>query len=218
MIKLNLNKDQKVFFTSDTHYNHTNICRGVSRWRDKNGNVPVSQTRNFNNLDQMNSTIVDNINQVVGENDILFHLGDWSFGGFDSIKEFRDRIICKNIHLILGNHDHHIENNKNEIASLFTSVSQYQVLYLEYKNRKYSFVLFHYPICSWHDMNAGRMLLHGHTHLPPDYKIGQGKSIDVGVDGNFLNPYELSEIISLLENKPIKALSLPQDHHEENLK
>ena len=31
------------------------------------------------------------------EDDFLIHLGDWSFGGFDSIKEFRSRINCKNI-------------------------------------------------------------------------------------------------------------------------
>ena len=46
------------------------------------------------------------------ENDILYHLGDWSFGGLNQIWEFRKRLNCKKIHLILGNHDHHIENNK----------------------------------------------------------------------------------------------------------
>lgn len=218
MINLSLNKDQKVFFTSDTHYNHTNICRGVSRWRDKNGKIPINQTRDFDNLGKMNSAIVNNINKYVGEDDILFHMGDWSFGGFESIKEFRDRISCKNIHLILGNHDHHIENNKDGISNIFTSVSQYQMLNIKIENKKYNFILFHYPICSWHDMNSGRILLHGHVHLPNRYKIGQGKSIDVGVDGNNLKPYELNEIIKLMEKQPIKSLSLPHDHHEENLK
>ena len=35
----------------------------------------------------------------------------WSFNGFDKIIEFRNRLNCKNIHLILGNHDTHIEKN-----------------------------------------------------------------------------------------------------------
>ena len=29
----------RVWITSDTHYHHTNICRGVSGWKDENGNV-----------------------------------------------------------------------------------------------------------------------------------------------------------------------------------
>ena len=106
-MKLVLKKDQQLFFTSDTHYNHTNICSATTKWVPTNRN-----TRQFNSLDEMNNTLVNNINEVVGENDILIHLGDWSFGGFDSIAEFRDRINCKNIHLIYGNHDHHIRKNK----------------------------------------------------------------------------------------------------------
>jgi calcineurin-like phosphoesterase family protein len=64
-------------------------------------------------------------------------------------------------------------------------------------------------------MNKGVMLLHGHVHLPKHYRIGQGKSLDVGVDGNDLNPHSLSEVINLLKCQPIKALSLPLDHHAE---
>ncbi len=111
MMKIKLNKG-RIFFTSDTHYGHTNICRGVSNWRDENGNVPIHQTRDFKSLDHMNDYIVNSINSKVGEDDILFHLGDWSFGGFDNVAKFRSRVKCKNIHLILGNHDHHIERNK----------------------------------------------------------------------------------------------------------
>lgn len=106
-MKIILEKGQRLFFTSDTHYNHSNICSATTSWAKGEGS-----TRKFDSLEKMNDTLVNNINEVVGENDILFHLGDWSFGGFEKIAEFRDRINCKNIHLILGNHDHHIERNK----------------------------------------------------------------------------------------------------------
>jgi calcineurin-like phosphoesterase family protein len=105
MLKIDLNFGQKLFVTSDTHYNHKNICRGVTNWRTADGEIPISQTRDFKNLDHMNDAIVNKINEVIGQDDILIHLGDWSFGGFESIKEFRDRLICKNIYLIYGNHD-----------------------------------------------------------------------------------------------------------------
>jgi calcineurin-like phosphoesterase family protein len=111
-MKIILDKGQRVFFISDSHYNHSNICRATSNWGDD------SKTRDFKSLDHMNSVLVDNINSMVGENDILFHLGDFSFGGFDKIGEFRSRILCKNIHLVLGNHDHHIERNKEDRKSV----------------------------------------------------------------------------------------------------
>ena len=41
-----------------------------------------SVTRDFKSLDHMNDAIVDNINNMVGVNDVLIHLGDFSFGGF----------------------------------------------------------------------------------------------------------------------------------------
>jgi calcineurin-like phosphoesterase family protein len=221
-MKIKLNKG-RIFFTSDTHYAHTNICRSVSNWRDENGNVPINQTRDFKSLDHMNDYIVNSINGKVGEDDTLFHLGDWSFGGFDNIEEFRNRINCKNIHLILGNHDHHIERNKNDIQRLFSSVHQYLRLQVSVMpgTKLYAgevdLVLMHYPIASWHNMNDGVIHLHGHVHLPPDKKLAAGKAMDVGCDGNDMTPYSLGQIMKIMQTQPIAKLSLPQDHHEEEL-
>ena len=119
-MKIVLEKGQKLFFTSDTHYGHNNICRATTNWTDAD-----SVTRDFKSLEHMNNTIVDNINSIVGENDVLIHLGDFSFGGFDNIAEFRSRILCKNIHLTCGNHDHHIRRNKGDIQSIFSSTQDY---------------------------------------------------------------------------------------------
>lgn len=219
MWKIKLEQNQNLWFTSDTHYNHKNICRGVSNWRNKEGFVPVTQTRDFDNLDQMNARIVNNINENVGQDDILIHLGDWSFGGFDSIKEFRDRIVCQNIYLLYGNHDHHIENNRQGIQDIFTNTSQYQMLtvYNHKGENKLEFVLMHYPISSWHDMNNGRFHLFGHVHLPANKKIMAGRSMDVGMDGNDLTPYNMKDVVKKLSGRPVQANRLPQDHHEERL-
>ena len=83
MIKIDNNI--KVWITSDTHYSHKNICRGVTNWRMPDGSVPEAQTRPFETIEKMNSTIVNNINECVGQDDILIHLGDWSFSGFETI-------------------------------------------------------------------------------------------------------------------------------------
>jgi len=71
-MKLTLNKGQKLWFTSDTHYNHGNICSATTQWTD-----PVT-CREFESLEKMNAHLVGNINEKVGQDDILFHLGDWS--------------------------------------------------------------------------------------------------------------------------------------------
>jgi calcineurin-like phosphoesterase family protein len=223
-ININLEWGQKLFFTSDTHYNHKNICRGVTNWRTADDKIPISQTRDFPDLNKMNDTIVNNINEVVGQNDILFHLGDWSFGGFDSIKEFRDRIVCQNIYLAYGNHDHHIQNNKNDIQDIFTQTFQYAWLHVKYPSHgtiiggEYDFIIDHYPLCSWHDMNKGVFHLFGHVHLSPHQAIMGGRSMDVGMDGNNLTPHKATDLIRKLSGRPVQANKLPSDHHEERLK
>jgi calcineurin-like phosphoesterase family protein len=162
----------------------------------------------------MNDMIVDNINQYVKQDDVLIHLGDWSFGGFEFIRKFRERIICKNIHLILGNHDHHIENNKENIQSLFSSVSQYNTLVLG----KINIRLFHYPIDSWNGLNKGEIHLHGHCHLPNEIKIGKGKRMDVGMDGHpEFRPYHIvDDILPIMSKQPIHS-HLEHDHHTDEM-
>jgi calcineurin-like phosphoesterase family protein len=218
-MKIVLEKGQRLFFTSDTHYGHSNICSGTTKWVGAE-----NMTRKFSSLDRMNDELVFWINQRVGENDILFHLGDWSFGGFENIEEFRNRIVCKNIHLVLGNHDHHIERNKDGIRRLFASVNHYVELdvrrpseFAKGRMDKFNFVLMHYPIASWNNMNSGVMHLHGHVHLPKHQRIAEGRAMDVGVDGNGLEPISLNGVYALLNDRPIKKLSLPKDHHEKRI-
>jgi calcineurin-like phosphoesterase family protein len=211
-MKLTLNRGQKLWFTSDTHYNHANICSSTTKWSD-----PVT-CREFTSLEQMNSHLIANINEVVGENDILFHLGDWSFGGFEQIELFRNQIVCKNVHIIAGNHDHHIENNKEGIQSLFSSVNKYLNLVVKYNvgtplMGDARFALMHFPIASWDNMARGAIHLHGHVHFEADKRIGVGKMMDVGVDGNELYPIEMSEVLRLMEIQPIKSM-FSFDHHE----
>jgi len=214
-MKIVLEKGQRLFFTSDTHYNHANICSATTNWEHETGR----NVRDFSSLAMMNANLVDNINNLVGENDVLIHLGDWSFGGFESIAAFRNQINCKTIHLVLGNHDHHIKNNKEGIKDLFASVSEYRYLTVveQAKSKqapatKHRFILSHYPIASWQDMGQGVMHLHGHVHLPPHLRVGPGKMMDVGVDGNGLVPISLEDVLSILEPRPIKGL-LNFDHH-----
>jgi len=212
MIKIE--KDRKVWVCSDSHFAHKNICRGVTEWRLPDGSVPISQTRDFNTIEQMNETIVNNINSVVGQDDVLIHLGDWSFSGVENIQKFRDRILCKEIHLILGNHDTSIEKNRENVQELFTSVSHYTKLMYKFK----TFVLFHYPVTSWDGLNKGHIQLHGHVHLPTNLRFGKGKKMDVGMDGHpTFGVYDMDDIIRIMDKREI-ASDMLFDHHTDELK
>jgi calcineurin-like phosphoesterase family protein len=212
MIKLTRNL-KKVHVTSDSHYGHTNICRGVSRWgtTDETGqfHVNVPATRDFANLKEMNAALVDSINSSVAADDLLIHLGDWSFGGEDKVKEFRDKIRCKNIILILGNHDGHIQRNIKREKELFAHISQYEEMKI---NGEHSFVLFHYPIECWNGMHHDTIMLQGHQHLKGEAKFKPGKRMDVGACGNDMKPYSMEEIVDIMRSRSFQPLA--GDHHK----
>ena len=48
-MKITLEKDQRIFFTSDTHYAHSNICSATTNWTESS-----NLTREFSTLDHMN--------------------------------------------------------------------------------------------------------------------------------------------------------------------
>lgn len=212
-----------IWFGSDHHYGHKNICRGVSRWPDKE-----ISARDFETIEQMNYRIVRNINAVVMPNDIFYFLGDWSMGGIENIWNFRKQIYCQNIHFIAGNHDEHIKKNKilpncwwsnTEMfldadtdgvglqvcaQSLFASVQDY----LELVINGQIFVLSHYPMEEWYEMDRkGSIMLHGHSH----HKLDDSETsyiyrrMDVGLDWKEFRPFSLEEILRVMNKRPHKT-------------
>ena len=63
------NKKQ-IWFTSDTHFSHSNIVKGVSNWENK------ESCRDFKTVREMNHLLICNFNEVIGTDDELYHLGD----------------------------------------------------------------------------------------------------------------------------------------------
>ena len=187
-----------IYFTSDTHFGHQNIAgENVSRWKDG--------YRKYGSTEAMNEALVKAINQTVTENDTLYHLGDWSFGGVENILRFRKQLRCQSIHLILGNHDEHIENNEIipsvgvKAQECFTSVSHYKEIVINGQR----FALFHYGMRSWHWAGKGTIHLYAHSHdaLPPF-----GKSMDVGVDVALRlfktpRPFSITEIKEIMDKR-----------------
>lgn len=198
------------FFTSDWHFNHANICRGTTKW-DKG-------YRDFDSLEQMNDTLINNCNEVVPRDGVLFMLGDVIFGDKKVIGEFLDRINCRTIHLIYGNHDDYIRKGGEYITDdcvkncqkLFTSCQDKLEIYVGKK----LVVLDHYAHRIWRDSHHGSYMLYGHSHatLPDDPNL---LSIDCGVDTKLFGhkqfyPYSFAEIDYIMKNNK-RLVSI--DHH-----
>ena len=189
--------NKEIYITSDSHFAHSNICKGVTKW-PLDTQRGLDAVRDFKTLEEMNKALVDGINNKVDTEDMLIHLGDWSFGGFENIQKFRDQINCNHIVLLLGNHDHHIENNSQTMKRLFKSISKYE----EFSIGSTNIVACHYPIISWNRQRKGTYMLHGHQHLKGEKKFGEGKRMDVGFCGSpDFAPYHISEIINLLKDR-----------------
>jgi len=146
-----------IYITSDPHYGHKNYVYGTSKWEDREHSCQP-----FDTVEEYNEALIADINSKVGKDDILYILGDVSFGGVQNVKIFIDKIICRNIVLIYGNHDHNIKKLK-ELQQLFTATYDY----LEISNpldEEARIILSHYPMESWNGKEKGWIHLHGHTH------------------------------------------------------
>lgn len=162
----------------------------------------------------MNEFIVSNINKYVKEDDILYHLGDWSFGGIENIWKFRKLINCKNIYLVPGNHDHHIKSNKilpNCIIRTFNLNSKdvfTEVLpeLTKITIDKKEVILCHFSLEEWENMDRGSIHLHGHSHHTKDYTDLNmyTKRMDVGMDWEEFRPYSWEEIKEIMKERKIK--------------
>ena len=203
-----------VWLTSDTHYGHSNIVRGVTNWRNAEGEIPIEQVRDFSDVETMNELMIENINANVDAKDWLIHLGDWSFGGYDKIQEFREQINCNNVVLILGNHDHHIQRDVPKFRKMFNHIANYEELRITRKeDSNNTLILCHYPIISWNQMHHGSFMLHGHQHLKGERKFGQGKRMDIGLCGSEdFRPYHIEEIVDLLSHRQFEPYT-EHDHH-----
>lgn len=193
------------WISSDFHYGHLNMCSGVSTWKS-------GMCRDFPIVKKMNDAIVEAINSRVQQYDTLYFLGDWSFNGIENIRIFRERIICENIILILGNHDTHIENNKafENNYDVFKPKSTHELFksifpYLELKMGKQKIILHHHPIEHWRDAEKGSIMLHGHMHgAINNCEVNtKFRRMDVGIDWKEFRPYTLDEVITKLLKRPV---------------
>jgi calcineurin-like phosphoesterase family protein/curved DNA-binding protein CbpA len=170
---------QKIFVTSDTHFDHTNIIRYCNRPFKCGGGSPDVQL--------MNRTLVRNWNQVVGQNDIVYFLGDLVYGRGAKAPGYWLRQLNGHKIMIRGSHDQRVRGAKNIVIMSHNGIK---------------FLLVHDPadVRNWNSW-----VIHGHKHTdsrgncPNRYPFinGRDKTINVNVEFTGFKPVNLDYVCSL---------------------
>lgn len=198
--QINISDGSRVFFTSDTHFSHANIIKFCQR--------------PFKDVSHMNDELVQRWNEVVGPDDIVFHLGDFAWGGSDVWNSIMSRLNGK-IYLVLGNHDE--KNIRQGYMRRFEWVGYQMHITIEGR----SIYLNHYPFLCYGGSYRGKdavWQLFGHVHSK-EGMTGMDKDrlanllptqYDVGVDNNDYRPISFREVSDII-NKQINQYEKEAD-------
>jgi calcineurin-like phosphoesterase family protein len=128
----------KTFVISDPHFHHNNIIRYCNR--------------PFSSVENMNSSLIINWNNVVGTDDLVVVNGDFMMGKYDL--GIFNYLKGKKI-LVKGNHDHKAtyELGWESVHDIF-----------EFRDNGKKVVMCHYPIEIWNEQSHSSVHLYGHVH------------------------------------------------------
>lgn len=184
--------DRRIFVTADTHFRHAEALEIFAR--------------PYGTADEMDAAMIARINETVGPKDILVHLGDfmvvggrgrgWDDDDLRRAERLRDRIACKRIVLVRGNHD---PSGEKRFDALFESVDEI-VSGRGIAGVDERIVMFHYPIDQWQGRPNGGFHLHGHVH---GFGTHLARRFDVGVDvaANAMRPRLLVDLVAELRKE-----------------
>ena len=177
-----------IFFTADTHFGHENVIRYCHR--------------PFASAAEMDDQLIENWNQAIGPDDIIYHLGDFTLMGKEPASRYFKH-LNGNIHVIPGGHDHRwigkgtYRSGSGHTVSILPPLHTIKVP-LPNNDQHQLIVLCHYSLRVWDRSHYNSLHLYGHSHgnLPP-----LANSLDVGVDCWDYLPVSLEIIASKLNEK-----------------
>ncbi|MQV12233.1 hypothetical protein GHL01_00540 [Sinorhizobium meliloti] len=156
---------RRKFYTADSHFGHPLMLAHPGR--------PFAST------EAMDEALIERWNAVVGDNDIVYHLGDFSMGlaDEDRVRSIFARLRGSKV-LVLGNHDYKRPNVLHPTLARLDWMTS-PTATLETTDEGHRVFLSHYAHRSWPGAHKGAFHFFGHSHgkLP-----AMGRSRDVGVD------------------------------------
>lgn len=161
------------WFIGDTHFWHANTWL---KFKNEDG-TPM---RPFSSTEEMNETMIDRWNEVVKDNDYVYHLGDVTFRYDEAFNELMSRLKGKK-RLIVGNHDK-IWNPS--LMKWFEKADLWKGF------KEFNFTASHIPQ-RLESLRDGAFNIHGHTH---QNKMSDPHYINVCVETRNYYPVHLDTI------------------------
>lgn len=197
-LHIDLQEGQKIWFTSDLHLGHRNVIRFCNR--------------PFTDEKAMGKSLIENWNNTVGDNDIVFVLGDtfW-FNDSHSIKRVLSQLKGKDIYILPGNHDDFDHYYRVDDMRIHLCADIVVVWITEENQPKREVWLSHYPMMTWPHRENGAYQFFGHIHSQPDKFDGVDQDLplhwnqaDVGCDYWNWTPIDIDTLIAYCTMKKEK--------------
>lgn len=168
----------KIWITSDWHFCHDRKF--------------VYEPRGFNDIGEMNETIIHNHNAIVSPEDDVYVLGDLMLGDNEQAKYYIEHLNGK-IHIIRGNH---CTNKRwNEIYPTISNVIELCGWSILIKSGKWSFYLCHFPTMVDNFEEKHKFYcLHGHTHDQNKFQFIKNCCYNVALDAHDNKPVSIEQI------------------------
>lgn len=166
-------KYENIWVWSDTHFGHKNIIKYCDR--------------PFDDLDEMSQRLIDNHNEVVGDDDLVIWVGDVAFMGDQRANGILHQLKGERI-LIIGNHD----INKGKVRNL-----DFKEKHLIYTVGGMPDMVFtHYP---FETCPAGWINVHGHIHN--SYEMNSLQHINVSVEVLDYKPMHWHRLVEIARTR-----------------
>lgn len=208
-IHITLKPNQRLFFTSDLHFGHRNVIGFCNR--------------PYSNEKEMGENLIQNWNNTINENDIVFVLGDvfW-FNDSRSIKKILNQLKGE-IYIVPGNHDdfnsyHRVDDPRIHICQDVVAlwVDSEDDRWTMVKN--YEIWLSHYPMMTWPHRENKAYQLFGHIHSKTGGRNGtmdqdlplHWNQADVGCDFWDYKPVGLEQVMLYMNLKKFRIKKEPQ--------
>jgi calcineurin-like phosphoesterase family protein len=156
-----LEKNPKDFYiTSDTWFGRPQILQIANR--------------KFNNVDEMDATLIKNWNKVVKKNDVVFHLGNFAWDPQTTRKVLRK--LNGQIYFLVGSADEAFLDVSHEFENV--TILEDQILELP----QFDSIICHYPLEVWNGKDSGTIHFHGHTTFSHKTDLSNSNRVNACTD------------------------------------
>ena len=178
-----------IWLTSDLHFGHDREF--------------IYRPRGFENVYDMNRTVVERYNSLVDVDDDVYILGDLMLGGATYMKDGLSLLkqLKGKLHIVRGNHDTDVR--WEAYKDLYNVVELENAIYLKYHG--YHFYMSHFPTFTANlekeTLKQCTINLYGHTHQTSNFYEDIPFMYHVGVDSHNCYPVTIDDAIREMHAK-----------------